>query len=169
MRATDVIEVLDALDHAGVRYWVGGGWGVAALTRQETRPYRDLDLALDADQLDTGLRVLRQLGYCTETDWLPSRVELRAPRARWVDVHPVRFHPEGHGRQAGHEGPDFDYPPDAFATGWLRGRRVKCLSAQQQRRFRTGYELRPQDIHDLAQLDSLPEGRSDTPPGASPS
>ena len=29
--AVDVIQVLDALDGAGVRHWVGGGWGVAAL------------------------------------------------------------------------------------------------------------------------------------------
>jgi hypothetical protein len=32
---------------------------------------------------------------------------------------------------------------------------VPCLSARQQRRFRIGYEHRPQDTHDLAQLDAL--------------
>jgi hypothetical protein len=30
VKAEDVIAVLDALDAAGVRHWVGGGWGVAA-------------------------------------------------------------------------------------------------------------------------------------------
>ena len=35
--AADVIGVLDALDEAGVRSWVGGGWGVAALAGRQTR------------------------------------------------------------------------------------------------------------------------------------
>ena len=82
MRAEDVIEVLDTLDGAGVRHWVGGGWGVAALAGRQTREHRDLDLAVDADDLDCCLRELDQLGYAAETDWLPVRIELRAPGAR---------------------------------------------------------------------------------------
>jgi lincosamide nucleotidyltransferase A/C/D/E len=156
MRAEDVIEVLDTLDGAGVRHWVGGGWGVAALAGRQTREHRDLDLAVDADDLDCCLRVLDQLGYAAETDWLPVRIELRAPGARWVDVHPVRFSADGHGRQPDLDGGHFDYPPAAFTTGSIGGRLVHCLSAQQQRRFRTGYEHRTQDIHDLAVLDALP-------------
>jgi hypothetical protein len=46
-------------------------------------------------------------------------------------------------------------PPDAFGRGLIAGRAVPCLSARQQRRFRTGYRHRPQDVHDLAQLDAL--------------
>ena len=48
-------------------------------------------------------RCSSQLGYAAETDWLPVRIELRAPGARWVDVHPVNFSADGHGRQ-----PDLD-------------------------------------------------------------
>ncbi len=62
MRADDVTEVLDRLDRAGVRHWVGGGWGVAALAGRQTREHRDLDLAIDAEDLDTCLQVLNQLG-----------------------------------------------------------------------------------------------------------
>ena len=156
MRANDVIEVLNLLDGARVRHWVGGGWGVAALAGRQTREHRDLDLAVDSDDLDTCLQVLGQLGYTAETDWLPVRIELQAPGARWVDVHPVSFSTDGHGRQPDLDGGHFDYPPTAFTTGSIGGRLVHCLSAQQQRRFRTGYEHRPQDIHDLAELDALP-------------
>ena len=158
MRADDVIEVLDRLDGAGVRYWVGGGWGVAALAGRQTREHRDLDLAVDADALDTCLQVLDQLGYTTETDWRPVRIELRAPGARWVDVHPVSFDADGHGHQPDLDGGHFGYPPTAFTTGSIGGRLVHCLSAQQQRHFRTGYEHRPQDRHDLAELDALQGG-----------
>lgn len=158
VEAVEVVQVLDALDAAGVRHWVGGGWGVAALAGRQTRPHRDLDLNVDAADLDRCLAVLGPLGYAAETDWLPSRIELRAPGDRWVDVHPVAFGQDGHGRQPDLDGGFFDYPPDAFDHGVIAGRDVGCLSARQQRRFHDlGYEHRPQDIHDLAQLDALPD------------
>jgi lincosamide nucleotidyltransferase A/C/D/E len=157
MDVEDVVRILDALDDAGVRHWVGGGWGVAALAGRQTRQHRDLDLAVDAGDLSCCLSVLVGLGYAAETDWLPVRIEMRSPGERWVDVHPVAFDKSGHGRQADLDGGFFDYPPDAFSRGLIAGREVPCLSARQQRRFRTGYEHRPQDVHDLAQLDALPD------------
>jgi lincosamide nucleotidyltransferase A/C/D/E len=156
--AAEVIEVLDVLSRDGLRFWVAGGWGVVALTGRQTREHRDLDLAVDRDDLDTSLAALRTLGYAVETDWRPVRVELRASGARWVDVHPVGFDADGHGRQPDRDGGFFDYPPDGFATGTIGERQVNCLSVDQQRRFRTGYELRPQDRHDLAALDRLADG-----------
>ena len=158
VRAEDVIMVLDKLDDAGVRHWVGGGWGVAALVGRQTREHRDLDLAVDAKDLERCWPVLGQLGYAAETDWLPVRMELRASGGRWVDVHPVHFDAGGHGRQPDLDGGHFDYPPAAFTMGSIGGRLVPCLSAQQQRQFRTGYQHRPQDIHDLAELDALDGG-----------
>jgi lincosamide nucleotidyltransferase A/C/D/E len=157
VEAEDVIQVLDALDGAGARHWVGGGWGVAALAGRQTRQHRDLDLAVDARDLGRCLVVLDRLGYVAETDWLPVRIEMRSAGELWVDVHPVVFDASGHGRQADLEGGFFDYPPDAFGRGLIDGRTVPCLSAQQQRRFRSGYEHRSQDVHDLAQLDDLPD------------
>jgi lincosamide nucleotidyltransferase A/C/D/E len=155
MRVEDVMAVLDALDGAGVRYWIGGGWGVVALAGRQTRQHRDLDLAADAEDLPVCLALLSGLGYVPETDWLPVRIELVAAGDRWVDVHPVRFAEDGRGRQAGLGGTHFDYPPCSPTSGSIAGRRVNCLSAEQQRRFRTGYDLRPQDIHDLAELDAV--------------
>ena len=155
--AAEVIQVLEALDGAGVRHWVGGGWGVAALAGRQTRPHRDLDLNIDVADLDRCLAALSALGYAAETDWLPSRIELGAPGERWVDVHPVAFDADGTGRQPDLDGGFFEYPADAFGRGLIAGRSVQCLSAVQQRRFHDlGYEHRPQDIHDLAQLDALP-------------
>jgi lincosamide nucleotidyltransferase A/C/D/E len=153
--AAEVIEVLDALDEAGVRHWIAGGWGVAALAGRQTRQHRDLDLAVDAAGLDRCLAALGGLGYVPETDWMPVRLELRAPGDRWVDVHPVAFDEDGHGRQADLDGGHFDYPPDVFSSGVIADRTVPCLSERQQRIFHSGYEPRPQDLHDLAQLDAL--------------
>ena len=151
-----MLQVLDALDAARIRHWVGGGWGVAALAGRQTRQHRDLDLNVDMADLSRCLAVLGDLGYAAETDWLPSRIELRAAGDRWVDVHPVAFAEDGSGRQPDLDGGFFEYPPDAFSRGIIAGRSVGCLSAGQQRIFHDlGYEHRPQDIHDLAQLDAL--------------
>ena len=157
MRFEDVACVLDALDESGVRAWVGGGWGVAVLAGRQSREHRDLDLAVDADDLQRCLHTLGVLGYATETDQLPARIELRAAGDRWVDVHPVTFGRHGHGRQAGPGGAYFDYPAGAFARGALRGRWIGCLSIQQQRLFHTGYEHQAKDDHDLAELDAITE------------
>lgn len=48
------------------------------------------------------------------------------------------------------------YPPTAFTTGRLAGREVPCLSVEQQELFHSGYDLRPQDEHDLRLLAALP-------------
>jgi lincosamide nucleotidyltransferase A/C/D/E len=101
------------------------------------------------------MAALHSLGYIVETDWLPIRVELAASGQRWVDVHPVRFDADGVGTQGDPEGVHFVYPPTAFATGRLAGRVVPCLSVHQQELFRSGYDLRPHDEHDLRMLAAL--------------
>jgi lincosamide nucleotidyltransferase A/C/D/E len=45
----------------------------------------------------------------------------------------------------------------SWGHGVIAGRGVACLSAGQQRRFHSGYEHRPQDVHDLAQLEAIPD------------
>lgn len=150
------MTILEALDDARVPYWVGGGWGVAALVGRQTRDHRDLDLAVSADHLQLCLDALGIVGYETETDWLPVRIELRAAAGdAWVDFHPVLFDARGHGRQAGLDGTFFDYPAEAFSAGVLNGRDVRCLSVGQQRAFNTGYRHQAKDTHDLAQLDGI--------------
>lgn len=151
----EVVQVLDVLDDSRVPHWVGGGWGVDVLVGRQTREHRDLDLAVDADHLEMCLQTVNDLGYAMEIDWLPVRIELKGPGDRWVDVHPVRFDDTGHGRQAGLDGAHFDYPPGAFTAETLNGRRINCLSVQQQRDFHAGYQHQAKDTHDLAELDAL--------------
>ncbi len=155
MGAAAVLAVLAALARSGCRAWVGGGWGVDALAGRQTRPHRDLDLAIDADHEAAALETLASLGFVVETDWRPVRVELVANGDERVDLHPVAFDRAGHGRQADIDGGHFDYPPECFTSGSISGRTVPCLSIEQQVRFHAGYELRDRDRHDLAVLHGL--------------
>lgn len=155
MHFDEVEAVLAGLEREGVRYWLSGGWGVDALVGRQTREHRDLDLLVDGTRLDECVRVLDQLGYRPQTDWLPARVEYVADGRGWVDVHPVRFSADRRGRQAGLDGQHFDYPPGVWTVGWLGGRPVPCISVEQQRAFHSGYEPRPEDVHDLGLLSEL--------------
>lgn len=155
MDAADVLLVLDRLERAGVRVWLDGGWGVDALVGHQTRPHRDVDLALDVRQQAAALAALRDLGYGIATDERPTRVELAAPGDRWVDLHPLAFEATGDGVQTGPAGERWVYPAGCLVTGRLSDRTVGCLSAAQQIVFHQGYPLREQDVHDLALLHSL--------------
>lgn len=140
---------------------MGGGWGVDALVGRQTRPRRDLDLAVDARDEATAIAVLEERGYRVETDWSPVRVEFACAGVGWVDLHPVAFDHAGQGRQAGLDGSHFDYPTTAFVVGSLEGAQVPCLSLQQQVAFHDGYELRPVDLHDLQILALRPSKSHD--------
>jgi len=148
MLLSEVMSILNALRSAGCRVWIAGGWAVDALVGHQTRVHRDLDLALDADHQVTALQLLHERGYVVETDWRPVRLELAAPGRGWVDLHPVSF-VDGVGLQADLTGGHFTYPAEAFTEGALEGARVQCLSREQQISFRSGYELREVDKHDL--------------------
>lgn len=150
-----VLFVLDRLADAGCSVWVGGGWGVDALIGRETRPHRDLDLAVDATNETTAVAVLQSMGFAIDTDWRPVRVELVASGRQWVDLHPVTFREDGTGIQPNVEGGQFVYPPDCFVSGVIGGRRVPCLSVDQQIAFHSGYEPRAKDRADLNMLHSL--------------
>ncbi|MEV4482531.1 nucleotidyltransferase domain-containing protein [Micromonospora coxensis] len=136
----------------GLRTWIAGGWAVDAVVGRQTREHGDLDLAVDATQLDELFALLRRQGFAVTVDWLPVRAELTGPDGRQVDVHPVEFRADGSGVQHGLDGATFGYAADGFTEGSIDGRRVPCLSVAQQLRFRAGYPPREVDRHDVALL-----------------
>ncbi len=155
MALAEVLRVLGALEAAGCRFWLEGGWGVDALVGHQTRAHRDVDIDIDAACERTALSVLGGLGYAVETDWRPNRVELVSADRGWVDLHPLHLAEDGSAHQAALDGGDQVFPGSFFTSGYLNGVAVRCVSAQAQRLFRSGYEPRVVDVHDLAMLDEL--------------
>ena len=98
------------------------------------------------------IAMLRAIGYRVVLEYRPARVVMADNDGHEVDLHPVRFDAHGSGVQAGPRGEEFQYPPDAFGTGFIAGQAVQCLSAQQQLRFHAGYELREHERQDLERL-----------------
>jgi aminoglycoside-2''-adenylyltransferase len=152
MTAGAVIEVIEALDGAGIAAGVTGGWGVDALLGRETRPRGDVDLGIDADVVEPAIDALTTLGYRLEVDERPGRVKLVAPDGA-VDLHPIRWDAGGNGRQVGLNGQVFDYPAGSLAAaGVIGGRRVRCGTPELQLAFHRGYAPREHDRRDMQAL-----------------
>lgn len=155
MTLDEVLRVVDAVREIGCRFWLEGGWGVDVLVGRQTRPHRDVDVDFDAAFEEAVLRGLVDLGNAIETDWRPNRVELVACGTGWVDLHPLVIDESGDARQAALDGGWHEFPSEWFGSGSLNGVEIPCVTAEAQRVFRTGYELRPVDRHDLEELDRL--------------
>jgi lincosamide nucleotidyltransferase A/C/D/E len=154
--AEHVLEILAALH--GTDVWIGGGWGVDALVGEQTRPHGDLDLMHREEQEPRVLAALGELGFAETLSWRPVRFVLTGPGGREIDLHPLRFAPDGSAEQSSlTPGEPFHYPASCFVTGTILGVTVPCLSAAQQLHFHQGYAPRERDLHDLALLRALPQ------------
>ena len=158
MTEHDALEVIDALQAAGVQTWLDGGWAIDALAGEETRSHTDLDLALDREEVERAAAVLRDLVYREDANAVPgfpARLVMGHEDGRQVDLHPLAFDSEGNGwQQLSSTGRAWGpYPArDLNETGTIAGKRVHCKSAALQHRFRMGYEWSERDEHFMALL-----------------
>jgi lincosamide nucleotidyltransferase A/C/D/E len=156
MNGTDVIDVLDRLEAAGIRFWVDGGWGIDALVGTQTRDHEDLDLVVARDDCERAVEVLGGAGLTNDVEaqpGLPARFVLQAPGGRRVDLHPVVFDAAGNGWQPLPENAWGAYPSEGLgATGAIEGRTVPCLTAELQLRHHLGYPWDEHDRHDMGLL-----------------
>ena len=137
MNTADVIEVLDALEAAGVTVWVDGGWGIDALLGGQTRPHDDLDLIIPVEDIAAVLRATQQFGFRILTDERPQGFVLRDASDRRLDFHPVCVRSDGSAIQAIRDQGDDDgewvfSAPGLQGRGIIGGRLVRCLTAHEQ-------------------------------------
>jgi lincosamide nucleotidyltransferase A/C/D/E len=150
--AAEVLRVLDALDAAGVRAGITGGWGIDALLRRETRQHGDLDLGVSNHAVDAAVAALEPLDYVVELDERPARVGLVSEVGK-VDLHPIVWDPSGAGVQTGLDREYFAYPAGSLdAEGEIGGRIVRCGTPELQVAFHSHYEPREHDRRDMAAL-----------------
>ena len=156
MRAPDVLNVLARLDEAGVPVWVDGGWGVDALLACQTRSHGDLDLVVARADCARAEEALAPLGFRRAPDaepGLPTRLVLRAPDGRQVDLHPVVFDGHGNGWQELPRGGWGVYPAEGLTgRGEVGGRTARCITPELQLRHHLGYEPSEADRRDMRLL-----------------
>lgn len=150
MQAADVLDLVSALDEAGVVCWLDGGWGVDCLLGEQTREHGDLDLVVGRDDVSRVRSHLEHHGYEVIRDWLPTSIALRDDVGREVDLHPVDLTEDGGGDQVLEGGSTWHY--SAPVVGVVAGRPVRCASAEDQLATHLGYDPRPVDVVDVRHL-----------------
>ncbi len=154
MAPNDVLRVIDTLTWGGVPCWLVGGWGVDALLYSPTRKHSDVDVAIDRSDEERALLALERDGFAVVKRyslpaWMPRTVVLRDSRRSVDRVDAGRCASPRYREETRPPSMQFRYADDSFAEGMLDGRVVRCLSAQVQLLFHTGYPARMSDRHDV--------------------
>jgi lincosamide nucleotidyltransferase A/C/D/E len=153
MDARSVLSVVATLQHAGVRVWLDGGWGVDALVWEQTREHDDLDCVIALTDARIARDALAALGFSVALDELPTRFVVRDRADRRVDFHTVTFDATGGATQQLQDGTLAPYPAQGFSgSGQIAGVRVGCLTVAVQSLHHLGYDPDEKDHHDMRLL-----------------
>jgi lincosamide nucleotidyltransferase A/C/D/E len=130
----DALGLYRALDGAGLRVWVDGGWSVDALLGRQLRDHNDLELALDDRDWRGFLALVASLGFARiREDGLFTTI-FGDPDGRQLDVH--RFIRDASGAVTG----GILYPTESLTgTGVIAGAEVRCIAATSMVEFLTPY------------------------------
>jgi lincosamide nucleotidyltransferase A/C/D/E len=148
--AADVVDVVSALEGAGVEVWVEGGWGVDALLCYQRRPHKDLDLVVRTADAARTQSLLKSRGLLPVSGTPPTGYLTRDASGRAVDVRAVTFEPDGSAVYRAAEHDEWIYPPGAFeGRGSIAETDVRCLTADAQMLAHTGYAYIDKDVAEV--------------------
>lgn len=154
MISSDVIDLYEALESRGVDIWIDGGWCVDALLGEQSRPHRDLDIAIQQKDLPKLRELLHERGFKDTKveiarDW---NFVLGDEHSREIDVHVIVLDGQGNGIYGPPENGE-KYPAASLTgAGQIEGRTVRCISPEWMVRFHSGYELKDKDFQDVSAL-----------------
>lgn len=154
MTPQDAVELLRCFEHAGVKVWVDGGWGVDALLGEQTRADQDLDVTLDQAHTQRLVELLNERGHIrieTPHDKDHNFV-MRDASGREVDLHIFVFDDNGDGVYGPPENGDKIPAESLTGQGEIAGHPVRCISPEWQVRYHTGYDWDEDDRRDMIAL-----------------
>ena len=154
MREQDVIDFYRTLEARDVPVWIDGGWNVDALLGKQTRPHKDLDIAIQQKHVQELRDLLEEQGY-KEIKLEVSRPHnfvLGDGRGREIDVHVIVLDYQGNGIYGPPENCEMYTAASLTGVGTIGGCPVRCISPEWAIKFHTGYELKDKDFHDVPAL-----------------
>ena len=154
MKREEVVKLYILLKENNIPIWIDGGWGVDALLEKETRPHKDLDIAIEEKDLNKFRRLLDTKGYkdLPQDDSVPHNFILRDHQGREIDVHVIVFDENGNGIYGPAENGQMYPASSLMGMGKIDGVEVKCISAEDMVKFHSGYELKDKDYKDVSAL-----------------
>ena len=137
MKASDVIELYNALEDRGVAIWVDGGWAVDASLGQETRAHDDLDIVIEQKHVAQLRQLLTGRGY-QEIKQEIARLHnfvLADDKGHEVDVHVIVIDEYGNGIYGPSENGEMYPAASLTGNGMITDCCVKCISAEYMVKF----------------------------------
>jgi lincosamide nucleotidyltransferase A/C/D/E len=154
MTPVDVIDVYTSLENLGIEVWIDGGWGVDALLGEQTRPHKDLDIAIQQKHV-VALREFLHAQSCKEIkleDARPWNFVLGDENGREVDVHVIVLDDRGNGIYGPSEKGEMYPAASLTGTSKIQGKNVRCISSEWMVKFHSGYQLKEKDFRDVCAL-----------------
>src|SRR5713226_422570 len=154
MTAADVISLYTELQKLSINIWVDGGWGVDALICEQTRPHKDLDIAIQQRDIPQ-LRALLEARCYKELrleDAKPWNFVLGDENGREIDVHVIVLDNEGNGLYGPPEKGEMYPAASLTGKGEIGGYAVRCISPEWMVKFHSGYQLKQKDFQDVSAL-----------------
>ena len=102
MTAADAIDLYAELQAPGINVWIDGGWGVDALLGSQTRPHKDLEIAIEERDLSRLTAALKARGYREVIRHSQWNFELSDDRGRQVVVDSFVLAPDGNVEKENH-------------------------------------------------------------------
>jgi lincosamide nucleotidyltransferase A/C/D/E len=153
MNSVDVLDFYRTISEMGVEVWIDGGWGVDALLGEQTRPHKDLDIAIQQKDVPVLHEVLLARGYreVKVEEARPWNFVLGDENGREIDVHVIVLDDDGNGMYGPPEKGEM-YPASLTGIGVIDGQAVGCISPEWAVKFHSGYELKEKDFRDVSAL-----------------
>jgi lincosamide nucleotidyltransferase A/C/D/E len=155
MDADSARRILSSLQRAGVEATVGGGWAIDALLGEQARSHSDLDLWVEADDVEPLIKAFVDLGLDRLLPWgndRPWNFVVHDGGEHRVDLHLYEKLADGRVHYGSVRGGDkFDF---AFLRGHgtIDGMAVVCDSPEWALRCHLGYTPRSIDREDVQRL-----------------
>jgi lincosamide nucleotidyltransferase A/C/D/E len=154
MNARDVTSLYELFRKNGITLWIDGGWGVDALLGYQTRPHKDVDIAIQEKDVPRMRELLQNEGYQEiklETA-RPHNFVLGDTKGHAIDVHVIVLDANGNGMYGPVRNGEM-YPADSLTgTGKIAGKDIQCISPEWMVKFHSGYELKEKDFSDVSAL-----------------
>jgi lincosamide nucleotidyltransferase A/C/D/E len=154
MTATDVLGLYTELETLGITIWVDGGWGVDALLGQQTRPHKDLDIAVQQKDVSRLRELLEARGYkeIKLEEAKPWNFVLGDASGRELDVHVIMVDHEGNGLYGPPQNGEMYPAASLTGAGSICAQAVRCISPEWAVKFHSGYQLKEKDFRDVSAL-----------------
>ncbi len=149
MTCANVLDIYNRCKESGIIIWIDGGWGVDALLGKIMREHSDLDIAVHRKDNAKLRQSLESDGYREEKRFDSSEFMyvMKNEVVGCIDIHAFEYDENGNNIYG------VKYPFGSLTgKGIIDGKEVNCIAPEFMLKFKTWYEPKEKDIHDVQAL-----------------